>query len=88
MPTPVAGIGRSLVHFLYNSNVILLLLITTYWWLFQMADLSVKQLAKKLNVSEVTARKMINAGAIKSYRLGPRTTRIPEEELKRIRSGN
>ena len=47
-------------------------------------DLKIKELAQKLNVSYETARKLVNSGAVGSYKVG-NSVRIPEEEVKRIR---
>ena len=50
-----------------------------------MSDLKVRELARELGVSEKKAREMIGAGVVRSYQLGPRSTRIPRSELSRLR---
>lgn len=50
-----------------------------------MADLSVREFAKELGVGRKTAEKIVNSGLVKSYRLTPKTTRIPRKELERLR---
>lgn len=50
-------------------------------------DLTPAQLATELNVTVDKAREIIKTGAVKSYQLGPRTVRVPREELDRLRGG-
>jgi excisionase family DNA binding protein len=46
---------------------------------------TMEEVAKELRVHEQTVRRWVKAGKIKVIRLGHRTVRITDEELKRIK---
>lgn len=52
-----------------------------------MADLTTKEVAAQLGVSTAKARQIIEMKLVKSYSLGPRSTRVPQSELDRLRRG-
>jgi excisionase family DNA binding protein len=46
--------------------------------------LSVASTAARLDLSELTVRRMIDAGSIRAVKLGRRTLRIQESEVERL----
>ena len=45
---------------------------------------SISQAAKELSVSTEHLRRMIRAGSLPSYKLGPKATRIDVDEIKKL----
>ena len=50
-----------------------------------MAPLTIKQVAKELQIHPATVRRWIREGKLKVTRLGHRTVRITEEEFERLK---
>ncbi len=50
-----------------------------------MATFTIQEVARELQVHEDTVRRWVRQGKVKVIRLGHRTVRITEEELKRIK---
>ena len=45
---------------------------------------SISQAAKELSVSTEHLRRMIRAGSLPAYKLGPKATRIDVDEIKKL----
>jgi|GraSoiStandDraft_47_1057283.scaffolds.fasta_scaffold978422_2 excisionase family DNA binding protein len=49
-----------------------------------MAALTTEQVAKRLNTTERTIRRMLNDKRLKGFRLGPRVWRVEEADLEKF----